>query len=187
VNVFNRIVTILLAVVLFIAIVIMAVFPVATLDWVGRLVESWGDYLAYWNANARYLSVGIRSAVVVVAAGVFALLMFLELRRRRANAVQVVTAEGGKATVVTDSVAQRLMHHIDLLADVVSVAPKVTGRGRTVHLELDLETGPEIDVPMKSDEVVAVCREVVEDRMGLQLGRVNVRIRHAPYPVIGEE
>jgi len=187
VNVFNRIITILVAIVLFLAAVFAAVFPLLTLDWLGRIAASWRDYLAYWDANARYVSVAVRSGLVVIAVVLFGLLMFLELRRRRAGTVQVVTSEGSTAAVVTDSISQRLAHQIDRLADVISVSPKVTGRGRTVHIDLDLETGPEIDVPMKSDEVVAVVREVVEDRMGLLLGKVKVRIRHAPYPQGAEE
>jgi len=34
---------------------------------------------------------------------------------------------------------------------------------------------------MKTDEVVGVTREVITERMGLQLGKVEVRIKHAPY------
>jgi hypothetical protein len=34
---------------------------------------------------------------------------------------------------------------------------------------------------MKTDEVVGVVKEVVTERMGLQLGKVQVRIKHAPY------
>jgi hypothetical protein len=45
---------------------------------------------------------------------------------------------------------------------------------------VNLENG-EIDVPMKTDEVVGVVKEVVTERMGLQLGKVQVRIKHAPY------
>ena len=48
-------------------------------------------------------------------------------------------------------------------------------------MRLDLETRPEVDVPMKTDEVVGVAREVITERMGLQLGRIDVRINHAPY------
>jgi len=187
VNVFNRVVTVLVAVVVFLVAVFSAVFPIVTLDWLGRTIMSWRDYLAYWEANARYLSVAIRSGLVVLAVALFGLLVFLELRRRTVSMVQVVTSGGGRAAVMTDSVAQRLVHHIDRLADVISVSPKVSGKGRTVHIDLDLETGPEIDVPMKSDEVVAVAREVVEERMGLLLGKVNVRIRHAPYQQTDEE
>jgi len=57
----------------------------------------------------------------------------------------------------------------------------------TVNATLDLETTPDIDVPMKTDEVIAVAREVVEEQMGLQLGKVYVRIRHAAYPESAEE
>jgi hypothetical protein len=34
---------------------------------------------------------------------------------------------------------------------------------------------------MKTEEVIAVTQEVVEDRMGLHLGKLDVRIRHAPF------
>jgi hypothetical protein len=39
---------------------------------------------------------------------------------------------------------------------------------------------------MKTDEVIAVAREVVEEQMGLQLGKVHVRIQHAAYPEYSE-
>ena len=35
---------------------------------------------------------------------------------------------------------------------------------------------------MKTEEIMHVIREVIEERMGLRLGRAEVRIRHAPYP-----
>jgi len=34
---------------------------------------------------------------------------------------------------------------------------------------------------MKTDEVVAVTREVITERMGLQAGKIEVRIKHAAY------
>ena len=77
--------------------------------------------------------------------------------------------------------AKRLAWHIDQLADVISVTPEVTAVGRAVNVMVNLETRPEIDVPMKTDEVVGVVKEVVTERMGLQLGKVQVRIKHAPY------
>jgi hypothetical protein len=50
-----------------------------------------------------------------------------------------------------------------------------------VNVRLKVQTRPEIDVPMKTDEIVAVTREVVTERMGLQLGKIQVSIDHAPY------
>ena len=71
---------------------------------------------------------------------------------------------------------------IDQLPDVVKVTPRITGRTRGVDIELLLETTPDIDVPMKTEEVLEVTREVVGERMGLKLGKVTVQIKHAPFP-----
>ena len=181
-NVFNRVVTVLLAVAVLFVVLSLSVFPLLTLDWLAGTAQTWRDYLSYWELNAWYVYVAVRIVLVVLAVVLCGLLLYLELRRRRTGAVRVVTGEGSKATVVTDSIAQRLVYHVDRLADVMSVRPSVVGRGRTVHVNLDLETAPEIDVPMKTDEVVAVAREVVEEQMGLQMGKIGVRISHAPYP-----
>jgi hypothetical protein len=35
---------------------------------------------------------------------------------------------------------------------------------------------------MKTEEVLAVVREQVEDKMGLKLRRVRVQVRSAPFP-----
>ena len=51
-----------------------------------------------------------------------------------------------------------------------------------MDIDLLLETSPDIDVPMKTEEVLQVTREVVAERMGLKLGKVQVKIKHAPYP-----
>jgi len=187
VNAFNRVVVVVILIAAYLAVLAVAVFPSATLGWIGVGVSGWQAFDEAWEAGSPYVYVGIRVAVVVAATLVLAILLFLELRRRKVSTVQVVTAEGSTAAVATDSVSQRLVHHIDRLADVVHVSPVVVGRGRTVNATLDLETTPDIDVPMKTDEVIAVAREVVEEQMGLQLGKVYVRIRHAAYPESAEE
>jgi hypothetical protein len=51
-----------------------------------------------------------------------------------------------------------------------------------VDVNLVLETSPDIDVPMKTEEVIEVTREVIVERLGLKLGKVQVKIKHAPYP-----
>lgn len=180
-NVFNRIVTVLLLVFLLLTTIVVAVFPRTALEWVGRSADAWDSYLAYWQADRPYMYALIRLVIVILAVVICGFLLYLELRRRKPSVVRLLTAEGSTAAITTDSVSQRLVYHIDRLADVVSVTPRVTGRGRLVDVRLDLETSPDVDVPMKTDEVVAVAREVIEERMGLQLGKINVHIKHAPY------
>ena len=180
-NIFNRIVTTLLLIILFVLTLFFAVFPSETITITQRGLENTQTVLT--NAEAAYfwLYTGGRILLVVLAMIVFGLLLWGELRPRRPKAVKVHTEAGSQATVTTDSIARRLSWHVDQLADVVSVTPRVTAHGKSVDVLLNLETTPEIDVPMKTDEVVAVTREVITERMGMQLGKVEVRIKHVPY------
>jgi hypothetical protein len=89
---------------------------------------------------------------------------------------------GGETLISTDSIEQRLAYNIDQLPDVVKVVPHITGRSRGVDVDLLLETSPEIDIPMKTEEVLEVTRQVIVERMGLKLGKVQIKIKHAPYP-----
>ena len=89
---------------------------------------------------------------------------------------------GGEAQITVESIEQRLAYNLDQLPDVIKVTSTITGRTRGVDVDLVLETSPEIDVPMKTEEILEVTREVIGERMGLKLGKVQVKIKHAPYP-----
>ncbi|OIO91507.1 MAG: hypothetical protein AUK03_10945 [Anaerolineae bacterium CG2_30_64_16] len=180
-NVFNRILTVLLLLVLLALALALAVFPTETLTIAGRGLENATGLLSTLEKTYYVIYVVGRIALVVIALLLFGLLLWGELRPHRPKAVKVHTDAGSQATVTTDSVSRRLAWHVDQLADVISVTPRVTAHGQSVDVTLDVETSPEIDVPMKTDEVVAVTREIIQDRMGMQLGKVEVRIKHAPY------
>lgn len=180
-NVFNRVVVVLLVLLLLALAVLLAVFPLETLKAVQTGVGNAATFLTRLQSDYLWLYVVTRIALVLLAVLLFGLLLWGELKPRRPKAVRVLTETGSRATVTTESVARRLVWHIDQLADVIAVAPQVTASGKTVNVLLNLETRPEIDVPMKTDEVVKVAREVITERMGLQLGKIDVRISHAPY------
>ncbi len=180
-NVFNRIVTLLLLSTLLALVVLLAVFPLESLQVVQNSLSATRSFLERTQTNALWLFTLIRGLAALLAVILLALLLWTELKPRRAKAVRIHTESGSQATVTTESVARRLAWHIDQLADVISVTPQVTASGRAVNVVLQLETRPEIDVPMKTDEVVAVAREVISDRMGLQIGKIDVRIKHAAY------
>lgn len=182
-NVFNRLVVILLLLLIILISAIFVIVPVETL----RLVATTFDWLrqgaaAYVNSGDRLLFAGGR----VLAGGiiVFACLVmiWLELRRPRKKTIRVQKLTGGEAHITIESIEQRLAYNLDQLPDVIKVAPTITSRSRGVDVSLVLETSPEIDVPMKTDEVLEVTREVIGERMGLKLGKVEVKIKHAPYP-----
>jgi uncharacterized alkaline shock family protein YloU len=108
--------------------------------------------------------------------------LYLELRRRPRRRVKLQKISGGEVELAVESIAQRLEYRVDQLADVVRVRPDIKARRNSVDVELNLETTPDIDVPTKTEEVCQVVRDVVEERMGLELGKIKVNIKHAPYP-----
>ena len=180
-NVFNRIVVILLLLALLAAVILLAVVPIQAVQAVQRGLTGFGTFLTRAGESYYWLFMAARILITLAAVLLVGWLLWRELKRRRPKAVKLLTEGGSKATVTTESVEKRLAWHIDQLSDVISVAPVVSAAGRAVNVVVNLETRPEIDVPMKTDEVVGVVREVVTERMGLQLGKVQVDIKHAPY------
>lgn len=180
-NFFNRAVAVLLWLLLLAVIGYTTVFPhravALALD---GLTQAQAFLRAQQEANSTNFLIGQLAAGVVVVL-IFGSLLWLELWPNRQRGVRVQTVEGGSVELDTRSIERRLSWHLDHLADVVTVIPNVKARGSAVDIELEVETAPDIDVPMKTDEVVEVTRDIVEEDMGLRLGKLDVRMRHAPF------
>ena len=179
-NAFNRVMTILLFVTLMIIIPMVAIFTDGTL----------GVLQGFINAASAGMSIFYR--VILILVGVISflicgLVLYLEVRRPPRRRVRVRKVSGGEVELAVESIEQRLEYRVDQLPDVVKVIPKVRARRSSVDVELNVETSPDIDVPMKTDEVCQVARDVVEDRMGLKLRKIKVNLRHAPYHEIPQE
>ena len=120
-------------------------------------------------------------ALGISALVLFGLLLFAEVASARRRGVRIRTPEGGNVELDPGSVGRRLQWHLDQLAEVITVVPAVVARGGAVDIRLEIETAPDVDIAMKTDEVVEVTREVVEQDMGLRLGKLDVRLRCAPF------
>lgn len=181
-NVINRILVILAVFITLVIALVMIISPFGVLLVLPDALQG-----GYNNLSALYLANPLVFTVVqvllaVVVGLVLLLFLFWEIRPHRQNDVQVKTTGGSKATVTTDSVSQRLVYQIDQLPDVLNVYPRVNGRKESVDVYLQLETTPSINIPAKTEEVTTLIKKIVEEQMGLKLGRVAVHIKHIPYP-----
>jgi hypothetical protein len=182
-NVLTRLVIILLLLLIIVLATVIAIVPEETF----RVTDAFFEWLrqgteAYKGGSNWPLFAAGRVLVGGALVLLCLVLLWLELRRPRRKTIRVQKVAGGEAHITTDSIAQRLAYNIDQLPDVIKVSPRIIGRARGMDIELLLETSPDIDVPMKTEEVLQVTREVVVERMGLKLGKVQVKIKHAPYP-----
>jgi uncharacterized alkaline shock family protein YloU len=184
VNAFNRVVVILFLLVTMVLSAIFFLAPVTSLDvvisFLGQLHSRLTDLNSLRFGSILRVLGGLMFAFLAwVLCGA---LLWLEIRRPRTKTIKVLKVRGGEAELTTDSISNRLEYHIDQLADVIKVK-SVIGTGRKgVRVDLDLETTPEIEVPMKTEEVQQLTKDIIENRMGLRLDTVRVVIRHTPYP-----
>ena len=182
-NVFNRLVMVFLILIIIVLVAVIAIAPEYSFKLTSTFFE-WLHQSSVDYKNGPDWPVFAAGRVVIGGALVLIclFLLWLELRRPRKKTIRAQKVAGGEAHIAVDSIAQRLAYNIDQLPDVVKVAPYINQRARGVDIDLMLETSPDIDVPMKTEEVIQVTREVVVERMGLKLGKVQVKIKHAPYP-----
>jgi len=172
-NIFNRVVMVILLLLALAVSVVFTIIPIGLLDVLSNAIT----LLARSVQMARPVFVIIGIGFVLL----WFLLLVLELWRPPRRTVRVEKVSGGQAEMTVEAIAQRVVYRVDQLADVVSVKPRIrAGRGG-VDIDLDLETTPDIDVPIKTEEVCGVVKDVIEERMGLRLNRIRVKVRHAPY------
>ncbi len=181
-NTFNRVVMIVLLLVLLVLSFVTALVPFFVLDALIQFLMTTRSSLANMYHTGPFIFMIAQVGIVLALVIIFGTLLVLEIRRSKPPVVRVTTPDGKPATILVDSVAMRLRYHLDQLADVIDVRPDVKAKGDVVHVTVEVETSPDINVPMKTQEILHLIREVVEERMGLKLGRADVRIKHAPYP-----
>lgn len=180
-NVLNKIIVIILLLTLLVLSILLALAPVQTLRALETAMGNAAQWVTTFQLQQPLLFALGRVALAVLGIFITLPLLWQQIKRRQPKAVRVTTESGTQAVVTTDAVEQRLAWHISQLADVVSVEPSVTGGRNGVGVRLKVRTGPEIDVPMKTDEIASVAKEVVTERMGLRLAKIQVSIDHAPY------
>ncbi len=182
-NAFNRVVVILLLLSIMVMSAILFIVPMQILDIVITFIQRLQVALeSSMTGPAALLRIGgglVFTFFIWVFCGA---LLWLEVRRPRTKTIKVQKVSGGEAELTTDSIASRLEYNIDQLADVNKVRPTISSGRKGVLVDLELETNPEIEVPMKTEEVQQLTKDIIENRMGLKLDSVRVVIRHAPYP-----
>ncbi len=177
-NIFNRVLVVIL-------LILIILFSAAAIVLPSQSFEAWMNLVTNLDNYASDFTGWVIMTLVLLAVIVLCLaLLWLEFRRKVQKTVRVEQISGGEAQVAVASVAQRLQYHLDQLPQVLSTKPKVTAKGKKVSLDIQVQTVQNVNIPSKTEEITQVTRQVVEEQMGLRLGKVIITVRHAPPPPI---
>jgi len=177
----NRIVAAVLWLFLLITVSTFAVAPLRTIQQLQWLLAIGQTELENWRLSNPANFIIAQATIGIAAVLLFSILFGLEVWGTRRRGVRIRTADGGSAELDTASISRRLEWHLEQVAEVNNVIPSVRAKGGAVDVRLEIEVTPEVDIPMKTDEVVALARDIVEEDIGLKLGKLDVHMRCAPF------
>jgi hypothetical protein len=174
-NLFNRIVVILLLVVSIPVLTVVLVVPQNVLVNLGDQMMSFGYSVNNIQPSWLRLAGGILIALIWDALAVF--LIFREIKSKRKRYISVKEVSGGMAKINPDSIRQQLEYAIDPLPGIIKVKPKVTAKRDKVRAEAEVTVNATSDVPELATKLVNVIRRVLTTELGLQVaGDPQVRI-----------
>ena len=178
---FNRIVAALLWFFLLITISALAVIPVEGIGRIQQALTLAVTKLEGWQSTNPANFIIAQATIGITAVLLFGILFWVELWGSRTRGVRIRTADGGSAELDTASISRRLEWHLEQVAEVNNVFPTVRAKGGAVDVRLEIEVAPAVDIPLKTDEVVSLARDIVEEDIGLTLGKLDIHMRCAPF------
>ena len=185
-RVFNRVVVVLLSLVVIVAAGFLLVAPDVSLGAVSRTIQG------FWNS---IIGGGTAWVITIIVATLLILLsllaLVLEFMPQRQRTVRIRAQGRGDARLRVDSVAQTLEYRIDEMEGVSRVVPHLVSRGSDLRVLLEVDAGPDANIPALSDQIIDRAIRILEGELGLQIrGRVGLDISHEAQraaPALGAE
>jgi len=168
-NIFNRIIVVLI-------LILLVCFSVISMVNVFAGYFTWSN-LALKVLNPEY-SVNKFAAFLALLA-VFAISVFLllmEFYRKRARVANISSSKTGNAMVTLDTVSGQIKNEvlkIDGLDEIrVKVVPKTTG----IIINMNARLNEDVDIPEKMQGIINKASTIVSDKLGIKVIKTNLTI-----------
>ena len=183
-NLFNKIVVILLLLTIMIVVPLALIFPEqleiflrTSADLVGANVD-WLLGLTPTGQIGMRLLFAAGGLLVFLVGLVLIVLQFVRFRRRG-----TIKLRDGSGELTTAGISQHLAYYIDMLPDVSQVKPVVESSSKGVRVTLNVEIAPGIDALQKSHQVRQTARRVIEDQLGVEVrDEIRVVLKPSSFP-----
>jgi hypothetical protein len=184
-NLINRLLIVLELLVVIVASPILIALLILSRSTIQRLVEPTLQNLTAAAPNqaqgaAQVICVGVLTVLFAFAI----LLILLEYPRSTARRLRIQSVQGVEVLMTSDAITQQLEYSLDALTDVIKVRAQVVSAGKEkgVDVFVDLWTTADADVKGKTEEAAGVARQVIEDKLGLKVGKVQIKLDQMKAP-----
>jgi len=178
-NIFNRILIVILILFLLILSVVAMLNTFLPLIDIGDMLNGFADY---YNSMNRWVLLFFWLIFLFVC---FALLI-LEFIRKKPKAVKLVNVKEGKATMTLSSIGKQIHNDVINVSNIQSVRVKVLPRRSGIVTNLDLGVEHGLDLTEKTREVVEIVKSSA-NRLGVKLYDTNVNFIPVSGPKIRRE
>jgi hypothetical protein len=129
---------------------------------------------------AQVICVGILALLLAFAI----LLILLEYPRSTGRRLRIQSVQGAEVLMASDAITQQLEYSLDALTNVIRVHAQVVsaGKDKGVDVFVELWTTADADVKGKTEEAAGVTRQVIEDRLGLKVNKVQIKLDQMKAP-----
>jgi hypothetical protein len=179
VNVLNRLIVILLAV---ITIVCSAFTILALALYQGEVVDIFRQVAAAYPRGVGLepevvIGLGVFAAVLSILA---AIVLWFEVVPGGAPGVRLQSVGGATAIVTNDAIVQRVRHETEQVPGVRQARASLKTNGREANIRIDARLAPDAPVAPVVDQISGAVREAIETQMGVRIRRLHVYVRHEP-------
>lgn len=175
---------------LFIVLELLVVIVVSPI-LIALLLLSRPTLQAWFEPTLKLLSDSAPNASQVICVGILVLLfafsillVLLEYPRSTGRRLRIQSVQGAEVLMSSDAITQQLEYALDALTDVIKVRPQIlsAGKDKGVDVFVELWTSADADVKGKTEEAAGVARQVIEDRLGLKVSRVQIKLDQMKAP-----
>lgn len=168
-NIFNRVIVVLLFIILSTLLIAAAVLP-------EQMLEAMRNTLSAMVITPLDRIVLVFAAAIVTIISLF--VIAAEVRPPRAKGVRLRQISGGTAELSTESIAARIKQTVEALADIREAIPLVKSHGSSVDVAIALVASQGIDVSQKAADVVQAVRDLLEKDIRVKVGKLRVNIKY---------
>jgi len=168
-NIFNKIIVVLILIFLIGLSVVSAVNVL-----VGYF--SWSDVVA--KVFSLYASVNkiIAFLILVVVFIVCVFLLLLEFYRRRAKVANISSSKSGNAMVTLDTISGQIKNEVLKVNGLDDIKVKVVPKKPGIIINMNTLLDEDVDIPTKMQEVINKATDIVSGKLGIKVLKTNLTI-----------